>query len=131
MATVLSSSRASDVTVLNQNGSTTKTVSARTGAGQLIDQTITTVSANGLSTVVQADLDGNGSIDRATTTLKELKADGSTVDSVSVKNGNNQVISDTATTTSANLQTVTTTTDLDGNQLNDIARTTVINRTAR
>jgi hypothetical protein len=121
-------SRASDVTVLNQNGSTTKTVSARTGAGQLIDQTITTVSANGLSTVVQADLDGNGSIDRATTTLKELKADGSTVDSVSVKNGNNQVISDTATTTSANRQTVTTTTDLDGNQLNDIARTTVINR---
>ena len=116
--------RSSDVTVLNLNGSTTRTVSARTGAGQLVDQTITTVSANGLSSVDQLDLDGNGSIDRTVTTLKSLKVAGPVVDSVTVENADNQVVSTASTATYPDLRKVTVA-DLDGNQLNEVHRLSV------
>jgi len=119
--------RSSDVTVLNQNGSRTRTISTQAGSGQLVSRTIVTVNATGLSTVEQADLDGDGAVDRATSKVKTLKTDGAVVDSVSVKNGSGQLLSSVTTTTAANKRKVTISTDLDGNKLADVARTTVTN----
>ncbi|TPI52290.1 hypothetical protein FJ424_32800, partial [Mesorhizobium sp. B3-1-8] len=129
--------KSSDVTVLNADGSTTRTVSALAGTGALIGKTITTKSANGLTSTVQTDLDGNGTVDRTGTATTTLGADGSKVDTVTVLNANNVRISRVITTTSGDGHDVVTTTEIDGTgitgemlstSLNANGSTTQINR---
>lgn len=120
-------SKSSDVTVLNADGSTTRTVSALAGTGALIGKTIMTTAANGLSSSTQVDIDGNGTIDRATIAASVLGADGSKTDSVLVKNANNATISTFARITSGDGNTINTATDFDGNGMADETRLIVLN----
>ncbi|TIP29034.1 MAG: hypothetical protein E5X67_08675 [Mesorhizobium sp.] len=119
--------KSSDVTVLNADGSTTRTVSVLAGTGTLVGKTIATASANGLTSTVQADVDGNGTIDRTTTATTGLAADGSKTDTVTVKNGSNAQIFRTQTIASSDGHNVTTTNDLDGNGTTDEKVTAVLN----
>ncbi|RWQ33363.1 MAG: hypothetical protein EOS21_29705 [Mesorhizobium sp.] len=119
--------KSSDATVLNADGSTTRTVSTLAGTGALVGRTIATTSANGLTSTVQADFDGNGTIDRTTTATTGLAADGSKSDTITVKNGSNAQIFRTQTMASSDGHTVTTTNDLDGNGTTDENVTTVLN----
>lgn len=118
--------KSSDVTVLNADGSTTKTVSVLAGTGALVGKTIATTSANGLTSTRQADIDGNGTIDQTTTATTALAADGSKTDTITVKNGSNAQIFRTQTVASSDGHTVTTTNDLDGNGTTDENVTTVL-----
>lgn len=120
-------SKSGDVTVLNVDGSTTRTVSALAGTGTLIGKTITTISANGLTSTVQADLDGNGTIDRTSNATTILGVDGSKTDTLAVKNANNVQIAFYQTITSGDGDTVTTTRDVDGNGTIDASSTTTLN----
>lgn len=119
--------RRTDTTVLNTDGSTMQTVSDLTGVNGLKSQTITTVSADGLNTKVEADVDGNGVVDRTTSTQRELGADGSIVDTISIKNGNEQLIGHTTASVSADKLTTETRTDLDGDALDDVTSVETIN----
>ncbi|CAN7196120.1 calcium-binding protein [Mesorhizobium sp. LjRoot246] len=120
-------SKSSDVTVLNADGSTTRTVSAFAGTGALIGKAISTTTANGLTSTIQADLDGNGTIDRTLTAVTALAADGSKTDTVTVVNGNNVQISRLQQTTGRDGHTVTTTNDVNGNGKIDETRSVVLN----
>jgi Ca2+-binding RTX toxin-like protein len=119
--------KSSDVRVLNADGSVTRTVSALAGTGALIGKTITTTSANGLTSIVQADLDGNGTIDRSSAAIATLGADGSKTDTVTVLNSVHAQIARYQTVTSSNGNTVVTTGDLDGDGLVDETSSTVLN----
>ncbi|MER8577678.1 hypothetical protein NKG95_02885 [Mesorhizobium sp. M1423] len=118
--------KSSDGTVLNADGSTTRTVSVLAGTGALVGKTIATTSANGLTSTLQADVDGNGTIDRTTTATTVLAADGSKTDTITVKNGSNVQIFRTQTVASSDGHNVTTTNDLDGNGTTDENVTTVL-----
>ncbi|MBZ9678258.1 calcium-binding protein [Mesorhizobium sp. ES1-1] len=117
----------SDVTVLNADGSTTRTVSALAGTGALIGKTIKTTSANGLVRTVQSDLDGNGTIDRTSTSTTTLGADGSKSETAIVKNASNAQIARYETITSGDGNTVTSTRDLDGDGMVDETTSSVLN----
>lgn len=119
--------KTSDVTVMNADGSATRTVSALAGTGALIGKTITATSANGLSSTVQADLDGNGTIDRTSTATTSIAANGSRTDTVVVTNGNNVQISRFQQITSRDGHTVTSTNDVNGNGKVDDTRSVVLN----
>ncbi|MEI8703370.1 beta strand repeat-containing protein [Mesorhizobium sp. ISC15] len=119
--------KSSDATVLNADGSTTRTVSVLAGTGALVGKTIATTSANGLTSTVQADLDGNGTIDRTTTATTVLAADGSKTDTVTVENGNNTQIARLQTIASGDNHTITRTNDIDGNGTIDERVTAVLN----
>ncbi|MCA0035516.1 calcium-binding protein, partial [Mesorhizobium sp. B263B2A] len=64
-----------DTTVLNADGSTAETVDYKKANGSLESRTVTSVSANKLTTTVTKDVNGDGAIDLTTTTV--TAADGS------------------------------------------------------
>ncbi|KQT48569.1 hypothetical protein ASG47_09540 [Devosia sp. Leaf420] len=53
----------SEVTTVNADGSTTRTVENRNAAGVLLDRTVSAVSADGTHIRTATDIDGNGAID--------------------------------------------------------------------
>ncbi|MER9313263.1 autotransporter adhesin family protein [Mesorhizobium australicum] len=120
-------SKSSDATVVNADGSTTRTVSALAGTGALIEKTITTTSANGLKSTVKTDLDGNGTIDRTSVSTTTLGADGSKTDIVTVLNANNSQTARHQTITSGDGNTVVATRDVNGNGTIDESSSTVRN----
>lgn len=83
-----------DVTVVNGDGSRTRTISSFDGSGTILaDREVTTTSANGKTVSIARDLDGSGNTDETesrswdgsnnlTLTLTHLNADGSTKDEV-------------------------------------------------
>lgn len=73
-ASAISSS--TTATVLNADGSTTKTISNHNGDGSLRDQSIATTSADGLTSRTTIDLDGDGTVDQ--TIVAQTLANGST-----------------------------------------------------
>ncbi|MER8628409.1 hypothetical protein NKH55_01335 [Mesorhizobium opportunistum] len=119
--------KSNDITVLNADGSATRTVSVLAGTGGFIGKAFTTTSANGLSSAIQADLDGNGTFDRTTSSLTVLAADGSKTESVMVKNANNGPIATLQQITSGDGNTVTTSKDVDGNGTTDESSFIVLN----
>lgn len=119
--------KSNNVTVLNADGSTTRTASSLAGSGALIGRTITATSANGLTSTVQTDLDGNGTVDQTTTATTILGADGSKTDTVTVKSGNGVQTSRTQTITNGNGNSVITTIDHDGNGTTDESVTKTLN----
>jgi hypothetical protein len=119
--------KVSDATTLNADGSRTRTESNLTGLNGLKDKTVTTVSANGLGSTVANDLDGNGTVDRTTSALSAINADGSVFETVTVKNASNTVIAKTTATTSADRRLISANTDLDGDGLNDVTSVTAVN----
>ncbi len=98
--------RQSKVTVLNADGSRT-TTDQQFANGQGIRTLTTTVSANGLVTSKQLDVDGNGSVDQRQTDTRLLNADGTLTRTVASTGPNAAALSTVTTSTSADGKTVT------------------------
>ncbi|SFQ73487.1 hypothetical protein SAMN05216567_1329 [Variovorax sp. OK605] len=102
-----------DVTVLNADGSKTRTVSD-TRNGILIAKIVTTTSADGLAVSTKKDTTGSGVFDQDTTIRRQILADSSTI--VTVNESNNQgILQDkTITTTSGDGRVVRVERDFNG-----------------
>ncbi|MGO8122190.1 hypothetical protein ACC728_14235 [Rhizobium ruizarguesonis] len=90
-----------DVTVLNANGSKTRTISNLT-ATTLTSRTLVTTSANGLSVTTQIDPTGAGTYSQTATDVTVLNANGTKTRTVESKKADGSLISRTTTTISAN-----------------------------
>jgi len=80
----------------------------------LRNQAATTASTTGLSTTTESDLDGDGTFDRELTDAVTLNDNGSRTETVTEKNGNGSLRSQTATWTSADGRSITITRDANG-----------------
>lgn len=105
-------SAVTETSVINADGSATTTSQQRAGSVNTT-KTITTVSANGLVSNTQTDIDGNGTIDTVATTTKVLNANGSSVVTSNLKSSSGVLLALSTTTTSADGKSVLT--ELDGN----------------
>ncbi|MGJ4950075.1 hypothetical protein [Bradyrhizobium sp. HKCCYLS20291] len=114
-----------DVTVLNVDGSRTETVSDFSANGTLLDKTIVTKSANGLSVTTQQDSTGSGTFDRRRTDVVALNADGSSTETIVDLAANGALLDKTVVTKSASGLSVTTKTDRTGSGSFDQTRTDV------
>ncbi|MES0207312.1 beta strand repeat-containing protein [Mesorhizobium australicum] len=83
------------------DGSLTTTVGKYNGSGStLLDQTKTTVSANGLSKTVSHDFNGDGAIDQTSTDTLQYNANGSTTETITDYTGTSSgTVRDVSTTT--------------------------------
>lgn len=109
-----------DVTVLNADGSTTRTVTDLAGDGTTVkDRTIVTTSASGLSTSTTWDTNGDGVVDLTETDVKVLATDGSQSETVTDFVGTTTLKSRRTTTVTANQLTTTITEDLNGDGVDD------------
>ena len=104
----------SDVTTLNADGSTTLVQSVLNANGSLRSQDIRTTSANGLNITTAYDLTGDGMVDETTTDNTVLNADGSKTETVTTTYASGTEKSQSVTTTSANGLDVTTAQDIVG-----------------
>ncbi|MFT4129087.1 hypothetical protein [Labrys sp. (in: a-proteobacteria)] len=117
------------VSTTNTDGSTTRTLSEFAANGSLVDKTLTTVSANGLSTTIQSDLTGDGVYDGSTSDAIVLNTDGSKAETIANYSGSGALQSKQVVTTSGNGLSVTTQIDANGDGSFDAKTTdvTVIN----
>lgn len=114
-----------DVTVLNADGSTTRTVSnLDPGSSALYRQYQTTTSANGLSITSSMDFDGVGGVDQSSTDVTALNADGSVTRTVKATRADGTKISETVATTSADGRTVAVYEDRSGSGFTNRTTTT-------
>jgi hypothetical protein len=90
-----------NTTTVNADGSTTIDNKAFNADGSLANETISTISADGLSKTIDFDDSGNGIIDHVQTDNTVLNADGSTTETLSDFNGAGVLEDSTVTTTSA------------------------------
>jgi hypothetical protein len=120
--------------VINNNGDKVGTVSnfqpngTGSGTGTLINKTIVTTTANGLSKTTQVDRNGDAVIDRTTTDITVINTDGGRTETVTDKRGTST--SDVTTVTvSATGLSKTTQIDLNGDGTVDLTTTdnTVLN----
>jgi Ca2+-binding RTX toxin-like protein len=79
-------------TVLNANGSQTRTQDVNNGDGSNRVLTVINTSDDGLVTTTQSDLNGDGAFDRTTTSTTVLNANGSQTTTELVKNAIGQVL---------------------------------------
>ncbi|MFE0014460.1 beta strand repeat-containing protein [Mesorhizobium sp. NPDC059054] len=117
--------KSTDTTVLNGDGSKARTVSDFAGTS-LVRNSITTTSANGLSSTTQVDLDGNGTIDQTTAVAAVLAADGSRSETTTIRSGDGSLLGKTTTVVSADKTLSITSTDANGDGQNDYVKTTSI-----
>jgi Ca2+-binding RTX toxin-like protein len=101
-------------TSLPTDGRTIKVATTSAQNGALLRREISTVSANGMSVVTEADDNGDGIVDAATTTSKSIDADGSTV-TVETRKAGSTTVGVTTVRASANALTTSQAQDLDGN----------------
>ena len=92
----------------------TATNSSFNADGSLIDRSVATTSANGLSTTTTYDRDGNAVTDLSVTDVTVFNANGTSTRTVSSLAGNGVMFGQDVTTTSANGLLVTTQSDIDG-----------------
>ncbi len=90
-------------TALNTDGSRVTTMRHAYGNGVLLDETIVTVSANGLLTTTQIDLNGDGATDETSTEITTINADGSTSISSTVRYADLSLKESAVTTTTETL----------------------------
>ncbi len=116
----------SDVIVLNA-GARTETVTAKSGNGALLSQTVTTISADRKTTSVTKDVDGDGHIDTASAQI--IAADGSQRTTTVQSSADGSLHRKTVLTISADKLTTTTADDLNGDGTVDVTTVdqTVIN----
>lgn len=105
------SQTATDVTVLNANGTKTRTVESKKADGSLISRSITTISANGL--IVASSQERPGFTNQTVTDTITVLADGAVREVVETKDSGATLIGKIATLTSADKLTVAI--DRDGN----------------
>ena len=115
-----------DVTVLNDDGGRTETVTDKNANNSVRDQIVATTSANGLSTTVKTDRNGDGVFDLTTVSNTVLNTDGSRTETVQDKNANNSLRDQIVATTSANGLSTTRQTDLNGDGTFDRVLTDVV-----
>ena len=117
---------ASDVIVLNA-GARTETVSAKSGNGTLLSQTVTTVSADRKTTSVTKDTDGDGHTDSASTQI--VAADGSQITTATYTSADGVIHRKATVAVSADGLTTTAMDDLNGDGAVDVVMVdqTVIN----
>ncbi len=106
-------------TSLPTDGRTIKVATTSAQNGALLRREVSTVSANGMSVVTEADQNGDGIIDAATTATKSIDADGSTVTVETRKAGSTTVGMITARVAADGL-TASQAQDLDGNGTIDL-----------
>ncbi len=114
-----------DVTVLNSDGSRAETVTDKNANASVRDQTIATVSANGLSSTRQADLNGDGTFDLTAASTTVLNSDGSRTTTVSDKNADGSLRDEAVTTVSATGLSITSQLDVNGDGVFERASTDV------
>ncbi|WP_162236029.1 hypothetical protein [Devosia sp. Leaf64] len=108
--------------VHNNNGSKTTTVTTSNGNSSLREQTVTTLSADGQSRTSQADLDGDGDIDRAGSDVKTFGSDGSTTQTIELRAGNGALLNKSVSTWSSDGKTRNTLIDSDGDGNADVTQ---------
>ena len=99
--------------VLNTDGSRT-TTSKETSGGATLESSAVTISANGFSTTTTNDVNGDGVVDTTNTNVTALNADGTSTDTVSDTNNDGSLRDQTVTTTSADRNTVTIASNING-----------------
>ncbi|MBY3486102.1 hypothetical protein HFN77_14670 [Rhizobium laguerreae] len=107
-------------TVAASGDVTLQTSTYNTDASSTLRSTETTVSAaNGLSKTVTSDVNGDGVIDFTDTDVTVVDASGNRIQTVQHRSGNNTLLSQTVTTTSADGKSITIATDENGDDKND------------
>ncbi|MET3896087.1 Ca2+-binding RTX toxin-like protein [Devosia sp. UYZn731] len=110
---------AKTVTV-NGDGSTTIDNKAYDASGNLANETISTISANGLSRTMKFDNNGDGVTDRLQTDVTVVNSGGSTTRTLQDYDGSGTILGrKEVTLTSADQKTITVSRDLDGSGSND------------
>ncbi len=112
-----------DVITLNA-GARTETVTAQSGNGTLLSQTVTTVSADRKATSVTKDVDGDGRTDIASTQI--IAPDGSQTTTTIQASADGALHRKTVVTVSADKLTTTTSDDLNGDGTVDV---TIVDQT--
>jgi Ca2+-binding RTX toxin-like protein len=100
--------------VVNPDGSTTITNTARNADGSIASVTVTNTSADGNNRTITFDYDGDGVVDKEQTIEKVLNGDGSRTETITNRNGGDVLLDSTQTTTSADGNTVTISRDTRG-----------------
>ncbi|MHA6299952.1 hypothetical protein [Devosia sp. CAU 1758] len=111
-----------DLRVIAGDGSTTRTVTARAGNNDLLNQSVTTWSADGKTRSTSIDSDGDGQVDR-TQTVAVVGTNTVETSEVYSHNGAN-LVSRTITTTSSDGLIRSSQIDADGNGVVDAIRRT-------
>jgi hypothetical protein len=114
-----------DSTVVNADGSTTKTVSNYSSNGSLLDQTVTTTSANGLLVTTQLDSTGSGTFNSTETEVEVLNANGSITGIITDESASGVLVDQMVITTSANGLSKTTQYDMTGSGKFNVTETDV------
>ena len=116
----------SSVIVRNLDDSTTTTVEIRNNDNSLRSSATTDLSEDGLDRTVSTDLDGDGDTDSVARDLRVIAGDGSTTRTVTARAGNNDLLSQTVTTWSADGKTRSTSIDSDGDGQIDRTQTVAV-----
>src|SRR5262249_60074974 len=106
--------------VMQANGVVVDTVSRLNPNGSLLDKTVTTSSANGLSVTTQFDANGDAVFDLTRTDVTVLNADGSRTRTVTETNANASVRDRMVTTVSATGLSSTAKIDRNGDGVFDL-----------
>ncbi|NJN35797.1 MAG: hypothetical protein HC794_00585, partial [Nitrospiraceae bacterium] len=112
--------------VLNANGSVTETNQSRAQSNALLSQTQSTVSDDGLVTVVQADADGDGDFDLVTTQTTTLLGDGGQTVSTELRSDTNVLRNKKVITITDDGRSITETADVNGDGVIDRLSTRVV-----
>jgi len=111
---------------IQADGTTVDTLTEINPNNSLVDQRVTTTSANSLSRTVAVDQNGDGVIDLTTTDVTVLNADGSQTETIYDTAGSAAAIDKTVTTVSGNGLFTTTQSDFDGDGTYDQIRSDVV-----
>lgn len=110
---------------LNVDGSTSTTETVHAGTS-LTSSIFTVTSGNGLQSSVSSDIDGDGDIDRLVETARHIPADGSSLETRTVKAGDGSLVSsETVSKSSDQLQSINNT-DRDGDGVTDFRRVSLV-----
>src|SRR5260370_20505946 len=115
-----------DVTVLNTDGSRTETITDTSANGTLLDKSVITTSANGLSKTTQDDAAGAGVFNLTETDVTLLNADGSSTETVTDTNANRSLRRKTVATKSSDGKNVAQSRDIKGDGVVDQTSTAVM-----
>ena len=114
-----------DVTTIGAGGIRTEAITDTAADGSIVDQTVATSSANGLSKSTRVDSTGDGTFDHTRNDVTVINDDGSRTDTVTDRTADHAVRDRTTITTSADGLSTTTAQDLDGDGVADLTTTAV------
>ncbi|MDP9633000.1 UNVERIFIED_ORG: hypothetical protein J2W85_005085 [Ensifer adhaerens] len=108
-----------EATVVNVDGSRTRTITETSANGTLLSRTAETISANSRAQTINLDHAGSGRFDELQTVTTEVGPDGAATTTGIVRNEDGTLRSKTVTTISANGLDKTAATDLTGDGVTD------------